>query len=263
MPSKSRWIILSPHLDDGALSCGGLAVALRAFATVEIWTLFCKASFKGPYSEVAQWLHESSGGPTGSRLSWRRGSEDKAACRVLGAGHRHFAWKDAPYRKTPHGTFMYPACQLDTWHPADEPMIESITQTLRKSFNPGDIVVAPLGIGSHVDHLITRQAAERAGHASLLYYPDIPYAEIHDDDVTRKTEGMRRFDYQLEHPHVDAWIDAVKRYATQIAMLENSAGPLPDLIRRYAASQHLCLFGTQAAKTPAPHMFFSTFLSTT
>lgn len=263
MTPKNRWIILSPHLDDGALSCGGLAARLRTFATVEIWTIFCSASPLGPYSEVAKWLHQSSGGLTGIRLSWLRRKEDKAACRLLGVGHRHFSWKDAPYRKTPSGGFIYSACQLDTWDSADEPMIASIAQTLRKNLNPEDMVVAPLGVGSHVDHLVTRRAAELAGCASLLYYPDIPYAEMHDADMARKTERLRRLDYQLERSHVEAWIDAVKCYASQMTMLENAAGPLPDLIRRYATSRHPCLFGTDDATNPALLVFLNTSQLTT
>ncbi|MFO7679411.1 MAG: hypothetical protein R6X34_05120, partial [Chloroflexota bacterium] len=36
-------------------------------------------------------------------------------------------------------------------------------------------VVAPLGVGRHADHLITRRAAELCFGAALWYYEDFPY----------------------------------------------------------------------------------------
>ncbi len=107
MAPAERWIILSPHLDDGVLSCGGLAAALRPKAPVSIWTIFSAAPFRGPWSPAAMWLHGVSGGTTGSRLASRRRREDREACRLLGADYQHFNFKDAPYWKGRGVEFYY------------------------------------------------------------------------------------------------------------------------------------------------------------
>lgn len=252
MKRMPRWIFLSPHLDDAPLSVGGLIAALGSLARVEVWTLFCGASFQGPYSELAQWLHESSGGPTGSRLSWQREREDRGACRLLGAQPKHFPWKDSPYRKTGEGEFMYNGDACTTWHAADDPLIESIAANLMKSFQDGDVVVAPLAIGNHVDHLITRRAAEIANPASLLYYAEVPYVVTYKEQVSPKTERLCAIDYTLRASDVDDWLGAVRCYVTQMRMLEKSVGPVPQMIHQYATATGLRLY--RPSDRPGPDL---------
>jgi hypothetical protein len=43
---------------------------------------------------------------------------------------------------------------------------------------PADLVLAPLGVGRHVDHLITRRAARELGRPiRTVYYSDFPYSQ--------------------------------------------------------------------------------------
>jgi len=252
MKRTPRWVFLSPHLDDATLSAGGLIAALGSVAPVEVWTIFCGASFQGPYSELAQWLHESSGGSTGRRLSWQREREDRSACRRLGAQPKHFPWKDSPYRKTKDGDFMYNGDARTTWHSDDNPMIESIAANLMRSFQDCDVVVAPLGIGNHVDHLITRRAAEIANPASLLYYAEVPYVVTYQEQVSTKTERLCTIDYTLRASDVDDWLGAVRCYVTQMRLLEKSVGPVPEMIYRYATSTGLRLY--RPCESPGPDL---------
>ena len=252
MKGKPRWIFLSPHLDDASLSVGGLIAALGSLARVEVWTLFCGASFQGPYSELAQWLHEASGGPSGILLSWLREREDRGACRRLGAQPKHFPWKDSPYRKTSDGGFMYNGDVRTTWHSDDDPMIESIAASLKEAFQEDDVVVSPLGIGDHVDHLITRRAAEIARPASLLYYAEVPYVVTYKEHVSPKTESLSAIDYTLRASDVDDWLGAVRCYVTQMRMLEKSVGAVPDMIHRYATATGLRLY--RRSDAPAPDL---------
>ena len=231
-----RWVVLSPHLDDAPLSIGGLIAALKSLARVEVWTIFCGATFQGPYSEVAMWLHDSSGGATGSRLSWQRQREDRGACKQLGAKSKHYPFKDAAYRKTEGGDFMYATSQPATWHRNDDRMIADLTKVLSRDLDESDIVLAPLGLGKHVDHIITRLAAEDAKIPGLLYYPDVPYIALFKEHVPAATEGLRAFEYSLTPDQIGAWIAAVKCYTSQLPMLERAAGPMPTLIREYASA---------------------------
>ena len=250
LKTNARWIILSPHLDDASLSIGGLIAALRRFVRVEVWTIFCSATFQGPYSEVAQWLHESSGGATGIRLSWLREKEDRGACRRLGASPRHLPWKDSPYRKTTDGKFMYNGRVQPRWHSDDEKMLVSIASDFKKEFRDGDVIVAPLSVGNHVDHQITRRVAEMVNPPTLLYYPDFPYVVTYNEQLPQKTERLCTIEYTLTPGEVDDWIAAVRCYVTQMRMLERAVGSVPELVRQYATGNGLHLFRPRDSQVP-------------
>jgi LmbE family N-acetylglucosaminyl deacetylase len=54
--------------------------------------------------------------------------------------------------------------------------VEEIAQNVRQVRRPW-LVVAPLGLGGHIDHLTVRQAAfETVSAARLAFYEDLPYA---------------------------------------------------------------------------------------
>ena len=229
-----RWIVLSPHLDDAALSIGGLIAALTCFARVEIWSLFCNASFQGPYSELADWLHAEAGGATGSRLAWARKMEDRRACRQLGAAARHFEWKDTPYRKGADGRFLYHATQPGRWHDGDNPLIADMITQLGRSLGELDVLLSPLAVGGHVDHLIARHAAETLRGPTLMYYPDVPYVQLFPEQVAEAIDGLCPVRYKLRRDEIVTWIASVKSYVSQIRMLESAAGRVPELISRHA-----------------------------
>lgn len=249
---RGRWVILSPHLDDAVLSCGGLIAALRNKVRVEIWTLFSSAPFRGPYSPVARWLHGVSGGSTGSRLVWRRRSEDRAAGRLLGARCRHFMWQDAVYRKASDGSFLYVETQVPDWHHDDDRLLREMIESLRTRVSEDDVLLVPLAIGGHVDHLIVRRACEELGHAPLFYYPDVPYVQSYSEELVSRTNTLRSVRYEIGEEELRDWISGVKCYATQVPMLEEAAGPLSDLIERRAAGRGLELYA--ASDVPLPKL---------
>lgn len=239
---RRRLVVLSPHLDDAVLSCGGLIAALRNQLKAEIWTLFSGAPYRGPYSPVAQWLHGVSGGSTGSRLAWRRRREDRAACRVLGARCRHFMWKDAAYRNAADGSFLYDQSQRETWHAEDAQLIATMTDALLRNLTDSDLLLVPLGLGRHVDHLIVRHSAEQARHSPMLYYPEVPYLQRYPHELEPLTSHLEGLNYVLSAEHVHTWLAAVQRYSTQLAMLEEAVGPIPQLIEHFASTGRLELY---------------------
>jgi LmbE family N-acetylglucosaminyl deacetylase len=246
---RQRWIILSPHLDDGVLSCGGLIAAQASNVEAEIWTLFCGAPMWGPYSPIAQWLHGISGGATGSRLARLRRREDQAACRILGAGSHHFSWQDVAYRKGPDGSFLYSDSRQKTWREEDEAMISKMTSTLRQELSPKDVLLVPLAVGGHVDHIITRRAAELCGHTPLAFYPEVPYVQLYPNEVEKQTDGLDCVRYTVSREQISAWIAGVECYASQRRMLEEAAGPLPKLIRSFAETDVLGLYRDDRASS--------------
>jgi LmbE family N-acetylglucosaminyl deacetylase len=245
-PKMSRWIVISPHLDDGVLSCGGLIRALSSESDVEVWTLFAGAPWFGPYSGIASWLHSVSGGKRGVWLARARRSEDRAACRMLGATFRHFRWHDAVYRSSTAGEFLYSDCRQTQWVPEDNKLITRISKKLQQLLKPDDRLIVPLAIGSHVDHLIAKVAAEQARHPLTLYYPDVPYHQRYPKELAALSKEMISVSYKINEVLLSSWIESVNAYSSQMQMLEDASGHLGTLLRTYAA-ENLQLF-TVAAK---------------
>ena len=171
-----QWIYLSPHFDDVALSCGGLIWEQTQTAErVEIWTICAGNPPDEDFSEFAEQKHKS--WQTDRKAVDQRRREDSSSAEILGAGIRHYQILDCIYRKDPvSGDFLY-ASEKSLWgpiHQSDLGIIDMLAEHLSRELPPQVNIVSPLGIGNHVDHLLTRAAAGRLNR-SLLYYPDFPY----------------------------------------------------------------------------------------
>ena len=95
------WIYLSPHLDDAALSCGGLIKQqTQAGERVEVWTVCAGEPPDGPLSMFAQVLHKR-WGISDLRVVTERRREDLNGLEILGASVKHFSVPDAIYRRHP------------------------------------------------------------------------------------------------------------------------------------------------------------------
>jgi len=231
---QQRCVILSPHLDDAALSCGGLVASIRDKMSVEIWTIFTRGAWRGPYSPSALWLHGATCASNARQLYTTRREEDRKACRLLGARARHFRWMDAPYRKDRNGNFLYPGTLGLDLHPDDKRLIDAIAKVLKSDLGKDDSVLVPLSTTGHIDHTIVRMAVERAGTKSTVYYPDLPYAA---DRTHAGPSGntMQQVSYRLTKAEKATWIAAVGCFATQIFLLQDASGSVQDMILNYAA----------------------------
>lgn len=189
-------------------------------------------------------------GKRGSRLAGLRRREDKAACRLLGARWHHFPWHDAVYRRGSSNGFLYGSCRQDSWAAEDGPLLDRLTRVLRGRLRANDLVLAPLGIGRHVDHLMTREAAGRLSHPGMMYYPEIPYAQRFPGEMAAVPAGMPVLHYGVSAPQAAAWVRAVHAYRSQRRMLEEAAGPLEKLILSQVASRKTVLFGAGPGRIP-------------
>ncbi len=237
-----RCIILSPHLDDAVLSCGGLMSMMRHGVHTEVWTVFSSGAWRGPYSPSALWLHGVTGIASPIRLYRLRRSEDRRANRSLGAGWRHLSLLDAPYRKDERGNFLYPSSLSVNPHPDDGATIDTIATILRRSLRPDDTLLSPVAIGGHVDHVIVRQAAERAVAERVCYYPDFPY--VHSlGDTQGQCASLSRLTYRLSPPDLRGWLEAIATFETQVDILDDSSLRLADRLKQYGAGDlHLYAF---------------------
>lgn len=175
-------LVVSPHLDDGVLSVGGLIERAAANgADVIVATVFTADSPQGgALSPLAQELHGMWN--LGTNPYAPRRDEDEIAVTSLGARPVFGGLLDALYRTSHDGAPLYPTRQSVFAAPhVDDPIGAPLLQLLQgwvTDFAP-DLVLGPLGVGGHIDHAVTTRALYRLAAQcpiQLGLYEDMPYA---------------------------------------------------------------------------------------
>jgi LmbE family N-acetylglucosaminyl deacetylase len=224
LPTTYAHVYLSPHLDDAALSCGGMIAQQRdAGEGVLVVTLCTGAPHPaGPFSALAEEFHREWGLAPAQVLATRL-AEDAAALRILGADGFAAGMLDAIYRApelyASRDTLFHTPAAADPLHAA----LADLFARLRAHL-PQAVFYAPLGVGEHVDHQITGAVAATHAGAPLVWYEDFPYVARSDALETRLAQLARPL-RPVSHA-IDAGIErkiaAVLAYGSQIAELAHS-----------------------------------------
>jgi LmbE family N-acetylglucosaminyl deacetylase len=146
-------VIIAPHLDDAVLSTAHVLLARRSEATVLTVCAGVPAD-----DSLAGW-DEDCGFRSGAHAARVRAQEDVCANAIVGARSVHLGYTDSPYRPG------FPA--------------EQVAADIAAALSPSGEVWIPAGIGSHPDHLATRDVvvtllADEPGR--LRFYAECPYA---------------------------------------------------------------------------------------
>jgi LmbE family N-acetylglucosaminyl deacetylase len=232
-----RWIYLSPHFDDAVLSCGGLIYEqARQGDPVEIWTIFAGDPPAGPLSEFARQNHALWGLSDDDQVVANRRDEDEAAAAILGAELVHFDFPDCIYRRSPEGEYLYTETVFVDPHPSERKLPGRIATALRTKLRQDDVLICPLSLGGHVDHVLVRRAAE-ALQRRLLYYADIPYVLNDPETLQVAIAPFTSQRYQVSETGLEAWLQAVAAYISQLDSLFKGPGSLSDAIRSHWAGE--------------------------
>ena len=216
-----RWIYLSPHLDDAVLSAGGLIYdQTSAGIPVEIWTLIAGVPKDTKYSPFAQLLHYQWGFSSGEETFLARREEDRQAAAILGAKALHFDFLDCIYRRDKNGEWPYYRITLPP-HEMDADLPSRIAEAIFARLKPDDLLVCQLSVGSHVDHVLVRQAAELLGRP-LIYDVDVPYIFTTPDELTPKSAGMKERVHAVTEAGLKSWQEAIATYKSQLSTLGES-----------------------------------------
>jgi hypothetical protein len=195
------WIYLSPHLDDAVLSCGGLIWRqIQSGQRVEIWTICAGDPPPGPFSPLAQELHDR--WETHLEVVATRRAEDARACQRLGVVYRHFDLPDCIYRWLPDGPLINENRQIfSPINPAEIHLVEEISRLIKDNLPRRASLV--------------RAAAEHL-RRSLWYYADYPYAARNPQDLAYMASGFeRQYTRPISDAGLQAWQDAVADYTSQ------------------------------------------------
>jgi LmbE family N-acetylglucosaminyl deacetylase len=216
-------LVVSPHLDDAALSVGAtLSMLRREGAVVTVATLFAGRP-TGELSPIARRFHERCG--QGCDAITERRQEDANSMLALGVDHLHLRWLDAVYRKTAAEWLCRYDGHVFALSPStDHVLAQDIERTLRGLLARNGIthILAPMGIGNHVVHLIARAAAERVAEDGALrafaLFEDLPYA-LTVPDVRMHSPG---YEPLCSYPAAADWaakMRGVAAYPSQLRML--------------------------------------------
>jgi len=231
-----HWIYLSPHFDDVALSCGGLVwEQVQADDAVSIWTICAGAPDSSqPLSPFAQSLHERWG--TGPASVVARRLEDIASCQVMGASYRHQSLYDCIYRRDAHGQYYYASEEAlnGPLHPDEAARAAQLIQLTVEQLPAEVRLVCPLALGHHVDHQLTRLAAEQIG-CQLWYYADFPYVLKQPEQLQALEQvGWNRACTLLSAAGLRAWQDSMAAHASQISTFWVDEAAMRRAIAEYA-----------------------------
>ncbi len=235
-------VVLSPHLDDAALSCGGLVAELRGVAPRLVVTLCAGDPPPGPASESKRsqfFAHPR-----------ERRREDREAMQSLACDYLHLGFCDAVYRYDDRGRPLYREFLTGEIHPGDRAHAAAVADAIARicAQTGAILVVAPLAIGRHIDHVIcARAAVALAGSgARLLFYQDIPYS-VPGNRITKVADtaehALARLGLAPEREllvpfDLDAKTRLVARYGTQLSMLFRDRDELRQTLGARVHGEH-------------------------
>jgi LmbE family N-acetylglucosaminyl deacetylase len=233
-------IYLSPHLDDAALSCGGqIYERTQRGERLLIVSLTAGDVPAAPLSELAQ-LHHARWQLVADTVQRRR-EEDMAACQILGADYQHWSLPDCIYRRHPQTNEpLYTTLDaiFGPVHEAERPLVETLAQRMADLPQAAEIF-APLGVGRHVDHQLTRQAAEVCyGRNRLTYYEDYPYVAIEgtlDQVVPPDDSTWQPTVIPLSDDALNAKYRAIAAFVSQLSSFFRDRADLEAQVGGYAA----------------------------
>jgi LmbE family N-acetylglucosaminyl deacetylase len=194
-------VVLSPHLDDAVLSCGALLAHASRRVPVTIATFFTEAG-PPPYTLSARRFLQQVGFSDAKRLYQARREEDRAVLEGMGVACVHATLPEALFRRKsgpaldsrwrisrvlPELAHVYPTYRLHITSgriaPEDADTLRGVVQFTEMLASRGPaLMLAPVGVGGHVDHVLVRTAAERNG-GDVAYYSEFPYNQRHEVDA--------------------------------------------------------------------------------
>jgi hypothetical protein len=241
-----RAIFISPHFDDAVFSCGGLIAHLSDHCETQVWTIFGGKPIIPRTSPLTRWLHSTCNSPNAEVLNSVRKSEDLKSLNRLKTKGQHFSFLDSVYRVDFFFRPLYRNTCLTPPHSSDRILIEKISRKLVSLLKPTDLILTPLGIGYHVDHLVARQAVELHRNDNICYFEDVPYNIGKDSTRFQKPNKCKPIEIMLESNDLHLWKLANSEYVSQLSMVDPNSDLLDTYISRFKESCFPLLATTSA-----------------
>lgn len=227
-------LFLSPHLDDVAFSCGGLLAQLADAG----WHTVMATAFTAtvlPATGFALACQTDKGLEPGVDYMALRREEDRAAAAILGV--TDLRWLGLP--EAPHRGYHSAPALFGGVRDGDEAWrdLAPLIAGLRQELQP-DVVLAPQGLGGHVDHLqAIRAVLEAPGPGALAFYRDTPYA-IRNPQAAPSVmlDGLTQHTVEIE-AGLDRKVAASCAYGSQIGFQFGGAEGVGRALREFASHE--------------------------
>ncbi len=241
---KSSIVIISPHFDDAVLSCGMLMMALEGKVDVRVVNVFTTAH-EGPYTLSAKkFLKDSNNESNANDLFEKRLKEDKKALSFIKVKEiKNLGISDALFRRksqqqlfgkfVPELNHVYPTYRFHITSSVSntDPAMDVLRTKLQSMKKENVVVLAPYGIGNHVDHQIVRKVCEEV-FDNLILYSDFPY-NVRTNNYGEDISEYRR--YEL-NSNIDKKKKCIEMYTSQFIGLFPD-GKVPDHKEVYFAKK--------------------------
>jgi LmbE family N-acetylglucosaminyl deacetylase len=181
-------VVVSPHLDDAALS----ASASIGQHDATVLTVF--SALPAPDLPVTSW-DRLTGATSSQQRQRERIAEDEVAMAALGATGVHLGEREILYRD-------------------GDPDLAAAVRRMAEAFSAADAVWLPAAVGGNPDHVLAREAGLRAmraaGRADVVLYADFPYVIAYGWPTWatgRPADPHLDPDFWLEHELASAGFD--------------------------------------------------------
>jgi LmbE family N-acetylglucosaminyl deacetylase len=224
-------LVLSPHLDDAALSVGGVIASLAASGTRVVVGVLFDGQPPGSLSPAARAFHAQCG--HGDDAMTHRTAEDRSALRVLGAERLRASLPEALYR-TAGGKVLYPSRDAIFGAVSQEDCAASLVANVLRSWVDSTgcaTVLAPAGIGGHVDHVVVSSAARELS-VQVALYEDLPYPML---GARRPPHLGRPSHHRVSRRSWTTKLDAVSHYRSQLPILFHDTETWRETLTEYCA----------------------------
>lgn len=158
---RKRILLLSPHSDDIAYSIGGTVARISRCSHMRLITIFSYSGWALPDTLCRR---------SADAISEEREREDREYCTRRLIDYSSLSYPDS-------FVMGYDEEAELSISATDDPRTEQVVSFIRHAvagWMP-QIVLAPCGLGGHVDHQIVRVAADALRHSEVFYYEDVPY----------------------------------------------------------------------------------------
>lgn len=228
-------LFVSPHLDDVAFSSGGTLVALGASGwRTHVATVFT-ATVPEPAGFALACQLDKGLGPEVDYMALRR-AEDTRFAAVAGAeGLQHLPHAEAPHRGYGSAPELFgPDLPGDEVWRAIAADLANLADALRP-----DLILAPQGLGNHVDHRQVIRAVLAADlSAPVLWYRDTPY--VIRQPAARPPAELPSQPVELGidvGAHLARKLDAVAAYESQLGFQFGGEASMREALTKLARDE--------------------------
>jgi LmbE family N-acetylglucosaminyl deacetylase len=164
-----RHVFISPHLDDAVFSASNYITKLKHnknnTLVITVFTNFGQPPLNSDATKFIKDCHFNSL----NQFQTKRLAEDRQAMKLLSTSYLHLGFTDALFRHKNLKSVFSGKIPF-----SDKILSIRIYKKLKKLIKANDLLYAPLGIGNHLDHLITHNLVKRFKNQTR-FWTDQPY----------------------------------------------------------------------------------------